>query len=169
MGRKRDTDSLVREPPAQLDPGQRICRVEQICGNNLYSVLLPPHSAGLDSAGHDSADALTPPATGTGTATAEKVLVELPPKFRNTLWIRRGGFVLVDLAAGAARSNKIAGDIAAVIQDARPWRKMDYWPWPLPSPTPAATTAAADDDDDEDEDDLLQANTNRRRYDTDED
>ena len=166
MGRKRDTDSLVTDPPDNLTPTQRICRVDQICGNNLYSVTLPPQASASDITA-DSVDAK--PALAEELQPGSKVLVELPPKFRNTLWIRRGGYVLVDLHAGEdRRQNKIVGTVAAVIQDVRVWRRMAYWPWPAPV-QPTATVSVGAGGDGDAGDDLLQANTNRRRYDSDED
>ena len=162
MGRKRDTDSLVTDPPDTLAQGQLICKVDSICGNNIYSVVCPP----VASTTTDSS--LGAP----GLKSGSKVLVELPPRFRNTLWIRRGGFVLVDTHDGqeGRRNNKIVGTIAAVIQDVRVWRKMTYWPWPAPVQAQTMPTATGDDRNDADgaEDDLLQANTNRRRFDDEE-
>ncbi|KZF19346.1 nucleic acid-binding protein [Xylona heveae TC161] len=89
------------EPPVELTEGQHIARVVKINGNNLYLAELP---------------------------SKKQLLVELPSRFRSTVWIRRGGYVLVDTNAFADRENKLDGEIAAVIRNDKEWRKMNYWP-----------------------------------------
>ena len=56
------------------------------------------------------------------------MLVELPPKLRGTIQIRRGSFVVVDGAALAGRANKLGGEIVGIVLDVREWRRMGYWP-----------------------------------------
>ncbi|BFZ58846.1 hypothetical protein PYCC9005_005911 [Savitreella phatthalungensis] len=162
MGKRRDQESLLVDPPDALPDIHVICKVVQLCGNNLYSVSMPPSQPQSEE---------LPASTDERT-----VLVELPPRFRNTLWIRRGGFVVVDLGAlNDARENKLAGSISAVIHDERPWRKMPYWPWPASAAAQKNSTISqretfvAGPNEDSDEDDLLQANPNRRQYDSESD
>ena len=104
MGRpKRDILATAQEtstPPASLSPNQSIARVVKAAGNNLYTV---------------------------ETASGETMLVELPSRFRSTIWIRRGGYVLVDTTAFTERDNKLDGEIANVVRDERRWRKEPYW------------------------------------------
>lgn len=57
-----------------------------------------------------------------------EVLVELPSRFRNTIWIKRGGYVLIDTKDAEVRENKIDGEIVNVVRDEREWRKNPYWP-----------------------------------------
>jgi probable RNA-binding protein EIF1AD len=57
----------------------------------------------------------------------KEVLVELEPKFRSTIWIKRGSYVLVDSDTMADRDNKLDGEIVNVVRDEREWRKMSYW------------------------------------------
>lgn len=99
--------------------------------------------------------------------TTESIMVELPPKFRNSMWIRRGGFVLVDTAALSDRVNKLSGEIIAVIHDEKRWRKLSYWPTAFDRRNIETEAKEANDDDDEDEDEIVE-NSNRRRYDSDE-
>lgn len=87
-------------PPSQLSPGQAIARVHGAAGNNLYNVEL---------------------------ADGRTMLVELEARFRSQIWLRRGGFVVVD-SMGMERENKIQGEIVNVVRDERSWRKERYWP-----------------------------------------
>ncbi len=101
---KRDAQALSREtetPPDTLLASQAIARVQQAAGNNLYRLELPD---------------------------AKVVLAELPARFRSTVWIKRGSYVLLDTAALADRHNKLDGEISNVVRDEKAWRKMSYWP-----------------------------------------
>src|ERR1700759_2087372 len=89
------------EPPSSLPEHHCIARVIKAEGNNLFSVTLPSE---------------------------ESLLVELASQLRNTFWIRRGGYVIVDTAALADRDNKLGGEIVTVLMQEKNWRKMPYWP-----------------------------------------
>lgn len=69
-------------------------------GNNLYSVELP---------------------------SKDTLLVELPAKFRSTIWIKRGSYVVIDTEALEDRDDKRGGEIINVVRDEKAWRKADYW------------------------------------------
>jgi len=88
-------------PPSKLPPHHLIARVIKAQGNSLFSVTLP---------------------------STEELLVELEGKLRNTFWIKRGGYVIVDTEALADRDNKLGGEIVTVIMAEKQWRKMAYWP-----------------------------------------
>lgn len=116
MGRpKRNVLAAAEEsmtPPDELTDYQIIARVGKPEGNNLYTCILP------------------------NTKTA---LVELAQRFRNTIWIKRGGFVLIDLTPSEERTkanNKVQGEIVNVVRDEKQWRKMPYWCVELESPPP---------------------------------
>jgi probable RNA-binding protein EIF1AD len=96
-----ETVEATLTPPNMLAASQSIARVLKAEGNNLYSVELP---------------------------SAAKLLVELPARFRSTIWLKRGGFVVVDTQALADRDNKLDGEITNVVRDERQWRKESYWP-----------------------------------------
>ncbi|KAK5094031.1 hypothetical protein LTR70_005473 [Exophiala xenobiotica] len=53
---------------------------------------------------------------------------ELGARFRSTIWLKRGGFVLVDANTLADRENKIDGEIVNVVRDEKAWRKAPFWP-----------------------------------------
>ena len=105
MGRpKRNLLATVDEtstPPAELGYGQVIARVKKAEGKNLYSVEL---------------------ASG-----KESLLVELPSRFRSQIWIKNGGYVVVDTSAFEDRDNKLNGEIVNVVRDEKQWRKQAYW------------------------------------------
>jgi len=101
-----------------------LARVTRLAGNNLYEVTYPvpsSHSStGLDSKAQ--IPDITTPAPIPGT------LVELPARFRNAIWLKRGSYVVVDTSAFSARDNKLGGEIVNVVREEREWRKMGYWP-----------------------------------------
>ncbi|PGG95853.1 hypothetical protein AJ79_09834 [Helicocarpus griseus UAMH5409] len=102
--------------PDSLSESQKVAKVIKATGNNIYSVELP---------------------------SKESILVELPAKFRSTIWIKRGSYVLVDMAALEERDNKLSGEIINIVRDEKAWRKAPYWPKEFVKPSRA-------DDDDED-------------------
>jgi probable RNA-binding protein EIF1AD len=86
------------EPPVQLTPSQRLGRITKPHGNSLYTIVLPSEA---------------------------ELLVELPMRFRNAVWVRRGGYVLVD--TDGYGEGKVGGEIVEVIIDEKAWRKTNYW------------------------------------------
>ena len=104
MGRpKRNVVAAAEEtssPPSALTGTQSIARVIKAEGNSLYSCSLPDQN---------------------------KLLVELPSRFRNTIWMKRGGYVLVDTKDADVRQNKLDGEIINVVRDEHLWRKELYW------------------------------------------
>lgn len=104
MGRpKRDVRAAAEAtttPPDELTGSQSLARVAKAEGNSLYSCSLPDNRT---------------------------VLVELASQFRNTIWLRRGGFVLVDLIPVKDQRGKVEGEIVNVVREEREWRKQSYW------------------------------------------
>lgn len=104
MGRpKRDVRAAAEEsttPPDDLTPSQHVARVIKAEGNSLYSCILPNQ---------------------------QTVLVELAARFRNTIWIKRGGYVLVDLTPADEKTGKVEGEIVNVVREEKEWRKQSYW------------------------------------------
>ncbi|KAI0022380.1 hypothetical protein F4780DRAFT_194457 [Xylariomycetidae sp. FL0641] len=122
MGRpKRDVRAAAEAsttPPAQLTESQSLAQVVKAEGNNHYSCMLPDKRT---------------------------VLVELDARFRNTIWIKRGGYVLVDLASSEEQKSKVEGEIVNVVREEREWRKQAYWPKEF------SKSSHGDEDSDEDE------------------
>lgn len=120
---KRDIQAVEREtvsPPDILSGSQDIARVKQAAGKNLYQLEL---------------------------ASGEEILAELASRFRSTIWIKRGTFVLVDTSALAERDNKLDGEIINVVRDEKVWRKMAYWPSEFLAKTTSYGPDSGDDDD----------------------
>jgi probable RNA-binding protein EIF1AD len=114
-------------PPDSLSATQFIARVLKADGNNLYTCQIPADLPPPETS--DSSESKTKEAAESATANAKPtVLVELADRFRNTIWIKRGGYVLVELTPDDERgSSKIDGEIINVVRDEREWRKMAYW------------------------------------------
>ncbi|KAK0653441.1 hypothetical protein QBC41DRAFT_66945 [Cercophora samala] len=97
------TAQVTLTPPEELTESQSIARVLQVEGSNLYICELP---------------------------NTKTVVVELEPRFRSTIYTKRGGYVLVDLASAAERpaTSRVVGDIINIVRDEKEWRKKPYWP-----------------------------------------
>lgn len=87
-------------PPDTLPATHVIARIAKAEGKNLYNAHLPD---------------------------GKSILAELEPKFRSTVWIKRGSYVVVDTSAMADRDNKLDGEIVNVVRGEKAWRKMAYW------------------------------------------
>jgi probable RNA-binding protein EIF1AD len=101
---RRKLQATVEEtitPPDSLGNGQLIARIVKAEGKNLYTVRSP---------------------------SSETLLVELEARFRSTIWLKRGSYVLIDKNSLAERDNKIDGEIVNVVRDEKAWRKEKYWP-----------------------------------------
>ncbi|BCR98021.1 putative eukaryotic translation initiation factor eIF1a-like protein [Aspergillus luchuensis] len=107
-------------PPDELPQGHLIARAIKATGNNIYSVELP---------------------------SKESVLVELPARFRSTIWIKRGSYVVIDANALEGRDNKLKGEIVNIVRDEKAWRKAPFWPKEFAK----QAVVVADDSDEEDE------------------
>ncbi|KID79504.1 uncharacterized protein G6M90_00g018980 [Metarhizium brunneum] len=105
MGKpKRNVLAAAEEtltPPATLDPSQSVVRVVKPQGNNLYTCELPNRKT---------------------------VLLELAQRFRNTIWIKRGGYVLGERYEQGSGDTRADGEIVNVVRDEKLWRKQPYWP-----------------------------------------
>lgn len=99
--RLQETVEETLTPPDDLPTTQKIARIIGAKGKNLYQVQ---------------------------TATSQILLVELEAKFRSTIWMKRGGYVLIDTSTLAERGNKIDGEIVNVVRDEKVWRKASFWP-----------------------------------------
>ncbi|KAI1430175.1 hypothetical protein F5Y12DRAFT_6354 [Xylaria sp. FL1777] len=101
---KRDVRAAAEEsttPPTGLTSSQSVAKVIKAEGNSLYSCSLPSQ---------------------------QTVLVELAARFRNTIWIKRGGYVLVDLTPLDEKKGRVEGEIVNVVREEKEWRKQSYWP-----------------------------------------
>ncbi|KAM0225453.1 hypothetical protein ACHAPQ_003094 [Fusarium lateritium] len=88
-------------PPDALEPSQSLVRVVKPEGNNLYTCELP---------------------------NTKTLILELGQRFRNTIWIKRGGFVLAERYEDSKEDTRAEGEIVNVVRDEKAWRKQSYWP-----------------------------------------
>nr|XP_036580365.1 eukaryotic translation initiation factor eif1a-like protein [Colletotrichum truncatum]KAF6788277.1 eukaryotic translation initiation factor eif1a-like protein [Colletotrichum truncatum] len=86
-------------PPDNLEKNQAIVRVIKAEGNNLYNCELP---------------------------NKKDLVFELAQRFRNTIWIKRGGYVLAERYDEP--DGRVMGEIINVVRDEKAWRKQPYWP-----------------------------------------
>lgn len=104
MGRpKRNVLAAAEEsltPPDDLQPNQSLARVVKPEGNNLYTCELP---------------------------NTKPIVLELAQRFRNTIWIKRGGFILAELYENVGSDSRAFGEIVNVVRDEKLWRKQAYW------------------------------------------
>jgi len=58
--------------------------------------------------------------------------IELPPRFRKSLWIRRGSFIVINIfeTTEETSSSKLDGEVAIVLQpdQVKSWKKRGLWP-----------------------------------------
>ncbi|VUC33377.1 unnamed protein product [Clonostachys rosea] len=92
-------------PPDSLEPNQCIVRVVKPEGNNLYTCEL---------------------------ANKKPIILELAQRFRNTIWIKRGGFVVAERYPAETEETRADGEIINVVRDEKLWRKQSYWPQEFP-------------------------------------
>ncbi|CAH0050258.1 unnamed protein product [Clonostachys solani] len=92
-------------PPDSLEPNQYIVRVVKPEGNNLYACEL---------------------------ANKKPIILELAQRFRNTIWIKRGGFVVAERYPTETEETRADGEIINVVRDEKLWRKQSYWPEEFP-------------------------------------
>lgn len=111
------TAELTTSPPTTLAANERIARVLRPAGNNLYHVQYPPQIGGEDHS-NDAQDV----------AVVDEALVELHPRFRNAIWLKKGSYVVVDTNAMNGRQNKLGGEIVNVVREEKEWRKVAWWP-----------------------------------------
>lgn len=104
MGRpKRNVLAAAEEaltPPDSLLPNQSVVRVVKPQGNNLYACEFP---------------------------NKKPVVLELAQRFRNTIWIKRGGFAVAERYGEGSESLRAEGEIVNVVRDEKLWRKQPYW------------------------------------------
>lgn len=92
-------DETLTPPPALTDQ-QALVRVVRPEGNNLFTCALPD---------------------------ASTLVLELAQRFRNTIWVKRGGFALAERYEAGATDTRAQGEIINIVRGEKAWRKMAYW------------------------------------------
>ncbi|KAF9314533.1 putative RNA-binding protein eif1ad [Podila horticola] len=132
--RKQATTDIITDIP-ELEEGQQFARVLGSRGKSIHEVQFP-----------DGAE----------------ILVNLPPKFRSLVWVKRGSYVIIEPAEEEDKT-KVAGDIAAVLfpDHIKKYKQQGIWPF---EDQLAKTNIGDDNDSDEEsgsDDDDLFVNNNR--------
>lgn len=89
------------DPPAALLPNQVIARVDKALGHARYACLLPSKAV---------------------------VTADLDERFRQTVWVERGNYVLLErYDPKEVQEGEAAAKIVNIAKDEKLWRKMSYW------------------------------------------
>ncbi|CAI4210927.1 unnamed protein product [Parascedosporium putredinis] len=93
---------------------------------------MPPRSRAQITRALDSLD---PPDSLEATQTLPNkslVTVELDDRFRQTVWVERGNYVLLERYPPKEVEDEAVGKIINIAKDEKAWRKMPYWPKEFP-------------------------------------
>jgi hypothetical protein len=97
MGKKIVRQQALDSTPSLKYPYQRIAQVTDIRGGGIYEVVLgsvPIAAANSDTWNHQDGDHGDLEAVENGLAMMDendgKLLVQMPPKFRKLIWVKRG-------------------------------------------------------------------------------
>ncbi|KAF8938542.1 putative RNA-binding protein eif1ad [Haplosporangium gracile] len=131
--RKIATSDILTDIP-ELEEGQRFARVLGTRGKNVHEVQFSDN---------------------------QELLVNLPPKFRSLVWVKRGSYVIIEPAEEEDKT-KVGGDIVAILfpDHIKTYKQQGIWPF-----TDQLSRSLHNDSDSEkegeDEDDDLFRNNNR--------
>ncbi|TPX55528.1 hypothetical protein PhCBS80983_g05246 [Powellomyces hirtus] len=149
MGKKHTSQQALEELPLPT-PATPVARVTDNRGGGNYDVQLPAPQAG-------------------GELTT--LIVSLPAKFRKLIWVKKGSYVIIQLADESAPGSKVAGEITNVLFPDQIKHIKSQGLWPADFAAPAAKNDDNDEDaegeeceevTDSDNDDDLFVNSNRR-------
>ncbi|KAJ1974240.1 hypothetical protein H4R35_003712 [Dimargaris xerosporica] len=154
MGRhKRTTREVLETLPLPHETTECVARVLGAAGGNLHRVQMAMrdvqriNATAANASTQGSADALesTPPSLEPNSAcpdTAQatlyhETLCQLPTRFRNIVFVKRGSYVIVDLSTRTG--TKIGGEITHVLYDSQIHhiKKHNLWPTELDLPITA--------------------------------
>ncbi|KAG0051432.1 putative RNA-binding protein eif1ad [Gryganskiella cystojenkinii] len=131
MSRRKQVPTDILTDIPELESDQRFARVLGSRGKNIHEVQFPD---------------------------GEELLVNLPPKFRSLVWVKRGSYVIIQPAEEEDKT-KVAGDIAAVLfpDHIKKYKQEGIWPFGDRN----AKDVSSDEDEDSNSDDDLFVNNNR--------
>ncbi|KAI8593172.1 hypothetical protein BDZ88DRAFT_405734 [Geranomyces variabilis] len=156
MGRKQHTSQEALESLPLPTPATPVARVIDNRGGGNYDVLI---------------------ASNSDPAATETLIVSLPAKFRKLIWVKKGNFVIIQLADETSAGGKVGGEILNVLfpDQIKHIKSKGLWPEQFATSlsataTPPAETdkGSADAESDSDNDDDLFVNSNRRVQSSDE-
>lgn len=182
MGKTKAAQNLYNTlgtPPDDLNAQTFIVKVIGARGNSLYNVRVPKSSEAklaalfqlpkttpvtearpaaqkqeTEDSDSDEEDIVNELLLGT------EVTVEMPPKFRNTIFVKRGGFCVISIyqeimdldTPPELSSYKVHGEISNIVVNDREWQKYAYWPQEFKKVT-KGWDISSDEEEEEDEDD----------------
>ncbi|CAN6659273.1 hypothetical protein TRVA0_031S01046 [Trichomonascus vanleenenianus] len=114
----------VGTPPDELNDSQVIGTIIKPRGSNLFEFLIPTSHWGKVIKKFDLEKE-------TGKSDEDRtILISMPPKFRNTVFVKRGGYVLVELyePSELEGEGKVKADICNIVTDKKDWQRYPYWP-----------------------------------------
>ncbi|KAG0367885.1 hypothetical protein BC939DRAFT_439387 [Gamsiella multidivaricata] len=137
MSRRKQAPSDILTEVPELEEGQRFARVLGSRGKNVHEVQF---------------------------LEGQELLVNLPPKFRSLVWVKRGSYVIIQPAEEEDKT-KVEGDIVAVLfpDHIKQYRQQGIWPFEdqLTNSTNNGLGDSDDEDGSDDSDDDLFVNNNR--------
>lgn len=187
MGRSKAAQNLfasIGTPPDSLKPESFIVKVIGARGNSLYNVRVPPSSeaklAALlelpppapvapvptkKSTQKDDSDSDSDSDSDESDSEPEEVVigteitVEMPNKFRNTIFVKRGGFCEISIyqeivdqpTLPLLTSYKVHGEINNIVVNDRDWQKYGYWPVEFKKQTKGWDISSDEESEDDDE------------------
>jgi probable RNA-binding protein EIF1AD len=119
MGKSKASQRLldsVGVPPDSIKPNEIIISVLKARGNSLYECTVPESQTSKLTAKDDLSEDKT-------------ILLAMPPRFRNTIFVKRGGFVVAELYDETIRTQgKVKGDLSNIVTNKKDWQRYPYWP-----------------------------------------
>lgn len=115
----------VGEPQDELKSSEVIGQLTKGLGNSQHEFLIPQsqYSKLVAHFNRESKEKIT--------ESDRTIVVLMPPKFRNTVFVKRGGLVVVDLYEPNEidpKQEHILGDISNIVRNQKDWQKMAYFP-----------------------------------------
>jgi probable RNA-binding protein EIF1AD len=90
MSKKRTRQSVLNDLPTIDSPTQIVCRHASPRGKNMHVVTTP---SGMN------------------------IVAYLPPRFRNTVWLKRGNHLIVETREHEVKEDKLSGEILYILND----------------------------------------------------
>lgn len=162
MGKSRAVQQLYNSlgtPPDSLDAQSFVVKVINARGNSLYNMRVPTSTKAKleklfivpeeveqedvpvaakkeDDNSEDSEDSESEDEDAKIDMLGTDVVVEMPPKFRNTIFVKRGGYCVISIyqqivdleTVPELSAYKVHGEISNIVVNEREWQKYPYWP-----------------------------------------
>ena len=120
MSRRRKHVTQGMDDEVELQEGQSIARVTDCRGGNIFEVHHMGHITSAATAKMPQLISfafdvlLLPYRPQVALPGGRQTLCMIPQKFNKKLWVRRGGFVVVEESEAAAEDTKVSGNIITV-------------------------------------------------------